>query len=146
MCGREKDPPLYLCIGQTLDMNSLWDVLTELYDARCKWKMIGLGLRIPPSDLDAMSSANPLECLQSILKKWLSGINPPPMWETLLSVLRSRLVGEKRKAQELEEKYCACAPSPPPSPKIGMYMYIMQCVDKCVVCQAFPTSCSHIIL
>lgn len=131
MYGREKDPrpPLYFCTGQTLDTNSLWDILNELYDARCKWKMIGLGLRIPHSDLDEMSSTNPLECLQNIVCKWLSGIDPPPMWETLLSVLRSRLVGEERKAQELEQKYCACAPSPPPSPKPspkrGMYMYIM---------------------
>ena len=128
--GREKDSQLlYLCTGHTLDMKSLWDVLNELYDVRCKWKMIGLGLRTPPSDLDAMSSANSLECLQNILCKWLSGIDPPPTWGTLLTVLRSRLVGEERKAQELEQKYCACVPSPPlspkPSPKIGMYMHIM---------------------
>ena len=72
---------------------------------RSKWKVIGLGLGVPPSDLEAMSG-NPQECLERLLTKWLKGIDPPPTWEALVAVLRSRVVGEERKAQELEEKFC----------------------------------------
>ena len=78
---------------------------------RSKWKVIGLGLRVPPSDLEAMSGS-PLECLQSSLTKWLKGTDPPPTYEALVAVLRSRVVGEEKKAQELEEKFCVGTPSP----------------------------------
>lgn len=71
---------------------------------RKKWKMIGLGLHIPRSDLDL--SGDPLECLECMLTKWLKGIDPPPTWEALVAVLRSRVVDEEKKAQELEEKFC----------------------------------------
>ena len=103
---------IHLCIAQCTALNdgSLWDVLNELYDVRSKWKVIGLGLRVPPSDLEAMSGS-PLECLQSSLTKWLKGIDPPPTWDALVAVLRSRVVGEERKAQELE-KFCFSTPPP----------------------------------
>jgi hypothetical protein len=80
--------------------------MNELYDARTKWKMIGLGLHLPPPDLDAMSG-NHLECLENSLKQWLNGIDPLPTWDALIAVLRSRVVGEEKKAQDLEEKYCS---------------------------------------
>ena len=90
---------------------------------RSKWKVIGLGLRVPPSDLEAMSGS-PLECLQSSLTKWLKGIDPPPTWEALVDVLRSRVVGEEKKAQELEEKFCVG--TPPLSDTSSMYaMYFV---------------------
>ena len=77
---------------------------------RKKWKLIGLGLRLPPSDLDAMSG-DPLECLQNSLSKWLKGIDPLPTWNALIAVLRSRVVDEEKKAQELEEKFCHVTPT-----------------------------------
>ena len=91
-------------------MPNLWEVLNELYDVRKKWKLIGLGLRLPPSDLDAMSG-DPLECLQNSLSQWLNGIDPSPTWDALIAVLRSRVVGEEKKAQELEEKFCPVTPT-----------------------------------
>ena len=93
----------------SLDINSLWELMNELYDARTKWKLIGLGLRLPHSDLDAMSG-DPLECLENSLSKWLKGIDPLPTWDALIAVLRSRVVGEDKKAQELEEKFCRVTP------------------------------------
>ena len=84
--------------------------MNELYDARTKWKRIGLGLRLPPSDLDAMSG-DPLDCLQNSLSQWLNGIDPLPTWDALIAVLRSRVVGEEKKAQELEEKFCPVTPT-----------------------------------
>ena len=76
-----------------------------------KWKVIGLGLGVRPSDLEAMGGS-PLECLQSSVTKWLKRTDPPPTWEALVALLRSRVVGEKNKAQELEGKYCVGTPPP----------------------------------
>ena len=84
--------------------------MNELYDVRAKWKMIGLGLRLPHSDLEAMSGSH-LECLQSSVSKWLKGIDPPPTWQAIVAVLRSKVVGEEGIAKELEEKYCHDVPS-----------------------------------
>ena len=97
-----------------MNIDSLWCLLNELYDVRSKWKVIGLGLRVPPSDLDAMNGS-PLECLQSSLTKWLKGIDPLPTWDALVGVLRSRVVGEEKKAQELE-KFCISTPPPSDTP------------------------------
>ena len=96
---------------------------------RSKWKVIGLGLGVPPPDLEAISG-DPLECLQSSLTKWLKGTDPPPTWDALVAVLRSRVVGEEKKAQELEEKFCISTPPisdiplPMPSKSIGA-LYIV---------------------
>ena len=84
--------------------------MNELYDVRAKWRLIGLGLQIPPTDLDAMSG-QPMERLQKSLSKWLNGIDPLPTWDALIAVLRSPVLGEEKKAQELEEKYCGVTPS-----------------------------------
>ena len=78
---------------------------------RSKWKYIGLGLGVPRSDLDTMSG-DPLDCLESILAKWLKGTDSPPTWDALMAVLRSRVVGEEKKAQELEEKFYIITPPP----------------------------------
>ena len=117
--------------GTTLDIDSLWDVLNELYDARSKWKMIGLGLRLRHSDLDAISGSL-LECLQSSLSKWLKGIDPPPTWEALVAVLRSPVVGEEKKAQELEEKFCSGAPTltNTSTPVQGTCIYMSLCANQ----------------
>ena len=91
---------------------------------RSKWKVIGLGLRVPPPDLEAMSGS-PLECLQSSLTKWLKGIDPPPTWKALVAVLRSRVVGEEKKAQELEEKFCVSTSPLSDIPSSTPSMYAM---------------------
>ena len=84
---------------------ALWTLMNELYDVRAKWKQIGLGLFFPESDLDAISGT-PQECLQKLLSKWLKRLEPLPTWDRLVAVLRSRVIGEEKKAQELEEKFC----------------------------------------
>ena len=87
--------------------------MNELYDVRTKWYMIGLGLRLRPPDLEAMSGS-PLECLQSSVSKWLKGVDPPHTWQAIVAVLRSKVVGEEGIAKELEEKFCRDIPSEPP--------------------------------
>ena len=95
----------FLCCSAVLDEKSLWDLVNELYDKRTKWKRIGLGLSVLRSDLEAMSG-DPFDCLDSMLSTWLKGINPPPTWERLVVVLQSTVVDEKKKAAEIEEKFC----------------------------------------
>ena len=84
--------------------------MNELYDVRTNWKMIGLGLRLPHSDLEAMSGS-PQECLERSMSKWLKGIDTVPTWQAIVAVLRSPLLDEKKKAKELEDKFCCDIPS-----------------------------------
>ena len=86
---------------------------------KSKWKMIGLGLRIPHSDLDL--SGDPLDCLECMLTKWLKRTDPPPTWEALVDVLRSRVVGEEKKAQELEKSCISTPPSDIPTSMSSMW-------------------------
>ena len=59
-------------------------------------------------------SGSHLDCLKSMLRKWLKGIEPLPTWRALVDVLKSPVVGENRKAQELLDKLCSpTAPSLP---------------------------------
>ena len=110
---------------------------------RSKWKVIGLGLRVPPSDLEAMSGS-PLECLQSSLTKWLKGIDPLPTWDALVAVLRSRVVGEEKKAQELEEKFCVGTPPPSDIPTSTLSMYTMYFVI--IACQKTNISLQRLVV
>ena len=48
------------------------------------------------------------------MSKWLKGVDPSPTWQAIVAVLRSRLVDEKKKAQDLEEKFYHDIPSEPP--------------------------------
>ena len=108
---------------------------------RSKWKVIGLGLRVPPSDLEAMSG-DPLECLQSSLTKWLKRMDPPPTWDALVAVLRSRVVGEEKKAQELEEKFCVGSTPPPSDTTPSMYtMYFV-----IIACQKTKLSPQRLVM
>ena len=130
----------YACVSpnstassKVLDDKSLWDLLNELYDQRTKWKQIGLGLSVSESDLDAMSG-DLFDCLKSMLSKWLKGINPPPTWERLVAVLRSKVVDEVKKAKEIEEKFCniailATASSPTALP--GIHRHVLEVYFQC---------------
>ena len=80
---------------------------------RTKWKMIGLGLRLRSSDLEAMSGS-PQDCLESSMSKWLKRVDPSPTWKAIVAVLRSKVVDEEGRAKELEEKFCRDIPSEPP--------------------------------
>ena len=104
--------------------------MNELYDVRAKWKMIGLGLRLPHSDLDAMSGSH-LECLESSMSKWLKRVDPSPTWKAIVDVLRSKVVGEEGRAKELENHDI---PSEPPVKGI----IIAKSTVYCIVIISFP--------
>ena len=66
-------------------MNDLQEVLIEVYDAREKWRFIGLALNLPISSLDG-TSLEPDKCLLKMLQTWLqSGKNKT--WEALAKAM-----------------------------------------------------------
>ena len=101
-----------------LDEGSLWYLLNDLYDVRKKWKLIGLGLGFPASELEVISGSH-LDCLRCMLEEWLKKINPCPTLDSLVAVLRSRVVGEEKKALEFQERFCYGAPASPSSTLSG---------------------------
>ena len=55
-------------------MEDLHDILAAVYQARTKWRLIGLGLKVHPDDLQAIeddTNRKPEDCLQCMLTKWL---------------------------------------------------------------------------
>ena len=100
-----------------LSIGDLVYVRDEIYNARTKWYDIGLHLRIPVDDLDAIRRDPTLmvgDPLCEVLKHWLkTAVEPKPTWSALIEALRSRTVREDALASELEKKYCPAADCPP---------------------------------
>ena len=75
--------------------------------ARSQWFMIGIGLGVDPSTLDAIrcESNNQInECFSKMLHSWLQQGNPQPTWSQMISVLRSPIVGYMQLAEQLSSK------------------------------------------
>lgn len=66
------------------------------YDARSKWRFLGIELGISPPTLDAIETGcrgNPAECYQNMLEAWLHGDTPKPTIASLLEALKAQTVG-----------------------------------------------------
>ena len=50
---------------------------------------------------------NPDGCLSEVLKQRLKAIDPELTWEIIVAALRTKIVGERRLAEEIEKKYCS---------------------------------------
>ena len=68
-----------------------------------KWYKIGVQLEVPISNLNIAS--NSVDPLCNTLDYWMRN-TPSPSWSHIVDVLKTPRVGEKRLAQEIEEKYC----------------------------------------
>ena len=86
------------------------DVKGALWDARAKWRDIGLCIGVDEGTLDTMKGKDG-DCLNGILSHWLRGVyNPkqknskPRTWHTLIEALRSRVVNEEAMASKLEKE------------------------------------------
>ena len=90
---------------KTLTKEDLHSIVAALYQARAKWKYIGLGLKINSDDLQAIEGENRKleDCLQCMLIKWLEkgGNNT---WEAIVQVLRMPMVGRHDVARQITEK------------------------------------------
>jgi len=97
-------------------------VVHEVWDAREKWRNIGIQLGLPPSlvnhirrDVYKKGDVG----LTKVLELWLKGsfarwgrTKGRPSWETLIAVLNQRTVGHQELAARLEEKYLKALPPP----------------------------------
>ena len=77
-----------------MKVDDLSSILDELYDVSPKWYSIGLQLRLPISDLDAISKENqhPRDCLLEVIHIWLKR-SAKPTWKDLVDALESPTVG-----------------------------------------------------
>ena len=89
-----------------LKKDNLCTIHMELYNARKRWYDIGLALEVPVAVLDQIRQefSSPSDCLLEVLKHWLQS-SPLPTWEDVCAALRSRTVGERPLAQQLEKEY-----------------------------------------
>ena len=82
------------------------DLLNEVSaKASDKWDLIGTQLNIEDHHLEAFSrtgTANIYRCHQQVFRMWRNNGSPPYTWATIIDVLRSKIIGEVRLADELE--------------------------------------------
>ena len=73
----------------------LFDIQEKLWDARSKWKNIGLGLKIRPPDLQVIdrNHHDDDDKFQGVILKWLQIGGKDRTWAALCEVLSARSVG-----------------------------------------------------
>ena len=95
-----------------LTVDQLCVVRAELFEACTKWYDIGLALNVPVTTLDSIKLdgqfGNHSDKLRETLKVWLK-IATKPTWQDVVGVLKSRVVGEPKLANDIEAKHCATA-------------------------------------
>ena len=87
------------CTTSNLDLDQ---VLEEVFDAKAKWKFIGLKLGVPKGELDAIqyNGSSVGEKLMETLDKWLqSGRNTT--WKALAEAMGAATVGREDLKQKL---------------------------------------------
>ena len=99
---------LSLCLaGTSLTLKA---AINALHSASSRWYQIGVQLDVPTHLLKNIQQQHhdPIDCLTELLDNWMkNATDPPPSWRALIDALRAPIVGEKRLAEELEEKYCS---------------------------------------
>ena len=89
-------------------MEDLDDIVAALYQARTKWRLIGLGLKVLPGDLQAIEDENRKQedCLRCMLTKWLEK-SDNNTWEAIVQVLKKSTVGRHDVAKQITtDKLC----------------------------------------
>ena len=76
-----------------------------------KWKMFGIQLEIPVSELDTYPSHDCQECYARVFAAWERKGSPELSWGTVISVLESPIISERRLAVEIREKMASTTSS-----------------------------------
>ncbi len=89
-----------------LNRSDLKQVYKVVYDARAKWRRIGLELELTHGDLEAIDLRyrNPADQLEQVLAEWLKG--GEATWRQLMEALYSVPVGETDLAKQIGMKHC----------------------------------------
>ena len=87
-----------------LSLQNLQEIHEHLQGIRPKWYNIGVQLRLPPGELDAIQAEQQTlsDCLREMIRMWLCRNCPQPTKDELCMALRSRVVDETRLAASLE--------------------------------------------
>ena len=91
-----------------LSTKDLMVVQKELWDARSRWRNIGIQLHMKIEDLEAIGEKHtnaPDNCFTDCITTWLRQTNPPPTWTALINALQSPPVGFQEMAERLEGKF-----------------------------------------
>ena len=92
--------------SSNLTNQDLSKVFDEVYDAKAKWKVLGLKLGVPIGELGSIESKGSNEDkLMTMLEEWLqSGKNVT--WKDLAEAMGADTVGREDLKKKLLTKYC----------------------------------------
>ena len=78
-----------------------------------KWYKFGVQLNIPTGTLSAVHKHTDLECFIEVFSIWKRSLSLEPIsWATVIAVLESPSINEKRLAADLRAKYGASTNTP----------------------------------
>ena len=78
-----------------------------MYQAAAHWKLIGEQLKLSKEKLDTIQtvrSGSNREALKEVLTAWKKNSNPEFVWKTVLDVLASEEIGEKKLSGSIRDK------------------------------------------
>ena len=87
-------------------------VRNAIWDARTKWKLLGIELRLPASDLDSIEEAHRDigRKFTEMLALWLR-LDPPRTWSALVAALRLSTLGYETLAECVEREVTNSVPA-----------------------------------
>ena len=97
---------------KTLTPDDAVDVTEKLLPAQNKSYMLGLKLKLPQHEVEAihLRYTEPRYHLLHVIMKFLNQEEPGPTWRVIVEALRSPLVGESALAKEIESDFFIAAP------------------------------------
>lgn len=88
--------------AEGLTLTRLRSVKNRIWEARSKWRDIGVELKLEITDLDAINGSDTGACFEKMLIIWLKQSKPRPTWSKMIKALKSRPVGFQQLAQHIE--------------------------------------------
>ena len=93
---------------ECLSLRDLREVQTSLWEARHRWKQIGLAIGISITTLEAITQTkfhDVDKCFKSMLSIWLN--SDSPCWKTMAEALQSKSVAVRVQKQTITAKEAA---------------------------------------
>ena len=103
----ERDGAEVLVVPMALTEKDLFDIQENLWDARSKWRNIGLAIKIRNPDLEVIDQENrDIDAkFQSMILLWLKN-GKDCTWATLCKALEARSVGLSDLAARIRSEKC----------------------------------------
>ena len=95
-----------------MTIDDLRTVRDAIWDGRAKWKVLGIELHLPVSDLDVIKEDyfDIGRQFTEMLALWLQ-LDSPPTWSALIDALRSPTVGCEELAKRVEREVTDSGPA-----------------------------------